>query len=134
MMIQWDESFSVGVPALDQEHQGLFAIINRLFDEVSGKNIGSHENIRHILEELEVYSRTHFKHEEEWMIEQQCPGLEEQKRQHHFFVERVQGLEKKLQESRFEEMVSAETWIFLKNWLNTHILDEDRKYDPRLRK
>lgn len=131
MMISWNESFSVGVAELDQEHRLLFSIINRLFDEVLPRQGETHGELRHILEELEIYTRTHFKHEEEWMAKSGFEGIEEHRKQHHHFVETVQNLQKKLQEGHFEEMVSAQTWIFLKNWLNQHILDEDRKYDPR---
>jgi hemerythrin-like metal-binding protein len=82
--VQWTEKFSVGVRELDQQHQQLIKLLNRLISTQGTISVHS-ETISEILMEMTRYAQTHFKTEERLMETYGYPGLEEQKIQHRDF-------------------------------------------------
>ena len=61
-LIPWTEELSVGIPAIDEQHQKLITLINELHRAIeSGKG---HEKLERIVDELLVYTREHFGYEE----------------------------------------------------------------------
>ena len=75
MIIEWNETFSVGVQLFDDQHKKLFAMVNGL--EVGMKNGDDHAAIEEVLNGLVEYTVTHFTEEEREMRERGYPGYED---------------------------------------------------------
>jgi hemerythrin-like metal-binding protein len=74
--VQWSERFSVGVRELDEQHQQLIKLLNRLIATQGTINTHS-ETISDVLMAIPRYAQVHFKAEERLMEEYGYPGLEE---------------------------------------------------------
>lgn len=128
-LFEWNDSYSVGITEMDNEHKKLFAIINELFD---GLKAGKGRDILDgIFKELKEYTRVHFNDEEILMKRYDYPGLEEQKKQHVTFIDKIRVEENKSKGGAF--LVSIEILGFLRDWLTTHIQKYDREYGEFIR-
>ena len=76
--VQWSEKFSVGVRALDQQHQQLIKLLNLLIATQGTINTRS-ETISDTLMAMTRYAQAHFKAEESLMEAYDYPGLAGQK-------------------------------------------------------
>jgi hemerythrin-like metal-binding protein len=84
------------------------------------------ENIGKMLDRVLGYTNFHFAEEERFMAGIGYPLLGDQKRMHAELREKMAGLKEK-HEAR-ELKISLPVTNELKDWLNNHILVEDRKY------
>jgi hemerythrin-like metal-binding protein len=128
-LISWSSSYSVGVSKMDQEHKRLIDIINRLYSsmrEGRGK-----DGIGMVLDELIDYTKTHFAHEEQLMLDARFEGYDDQKRAHEGLISQVLEVQNKF---RTGTALSQEVMSFLKNWLVNHIQGQDKKYGPAMNK
>jgi len=126
--MSWDESYSVGVRVLDEDHQRLLHLINN-FQTAARYNTGEHF-VRQALDELIDYTKTHFAREEQLMESNGYPDLEVHRKQHEEMIAKV-GEEV----ARFEQDPDGtvdELLTFLKEWLIHHILGTDMEYGPFL--
>ena len=123
-LFKWKNDFSVGIKELDDQHRSFFDILNRL-GEASGGRKGM-EVVGPVLRELKEYSRHHFTEEENWLKIIGFPGLPHQKQQHAFFIAQVTDLQEKF--SKGDGNIPVSTLEFLRDWLLSHILENDKKY------
>ncbi|MBF8258249.1 MAG: bacteriohemerythrin [Actinobacteria bacterium] len=123
-LFKWKNDFSVGIKELDDQHRSFFEILNRL-GEAAGRNKGI-EVVGLVLQELNEYSRHHFAEEENWLRVVGFPGLQFQKKQHEFFISQVTDLLDKY--SKGDANLPISTMEFLRDWLLSHILENDKKY------
>jgi len=121
---KWKDSFSVGIKEMDDQHKDFFDILNRL-GEAAGGNKGM-EVVGPVLRQLLEYSRHHFAEEETWLKVIGYPGLQDQKKQHEFFISQVTELQDRY--SKGEASIPISTLEFLREWLLSHILENDKKY------
>ena len=127
-IIEWSDSYSVGVPALDDDHKRLIDIINRV-EEAERKGA----SVPWVLEDLEDYARGHFRREEERMAAADYPGLAGHRERHQAFVEWLDTVRKTYAmdpEAQFH--LAATVKDYLKNWLINHILATDMEYKEYL--
>jgi hemerythrin len=124
----WDESYSVRVSKFDRQHQKLFEIINSLADAMRmGKG---QDVIRPVVEQLAIYTRTHFLQEEMTMKETGYPGFAAHKEQHAKLMAEVEKYKRDLDTGR--EPNSVGVLNFLRNWLTDHIRRCDKAYSDHL--
>jgi len=122
--IHWDESLSVGVPAMDDEHKILIGIINRLYN-----NVEIEKNPKMFWNEITAlidYCLYHFSDEEELLRSVNYVGLAEQCKAHEAFKENIVNYR-----DRFcagEEVEVTEVFQFLKQWWEKHIRNQDKAY------
>lgn len=123
--IVWDESFSVKVAEIDEQHRHWIEIINKLHDSIMSKEVGGRLTGR-ILAEMRDYASFHFTFEEDYLRQIAFPGLSKHRHEHQFFLKTI---EEKLQAERRGELVlNTEVMSLLTGWLRNHILSEDREY------
>ena len=125
--VQWTEKFSVGVKELDQQHQQLIKMLNRLISTRETSDTHS-ETISDILLAMTRYAQGHFKTEENLMKTYGYPGLEKQKQQHRAFRKKTVDLSTAT--TLGIDAVPEALLAYLFDWLTHHILDEDMKYKP----
>lgn len=124
--IVWQDAYSVGLPAIDEEHLRLINLINQFNEALVDEK--AHEILVSTFDRLIDYSVEHFKNEEALMRSKQYEGLEAHIAEHQRLMETVMALN---QEKRylFPKSVSE----FLNMWLVDHILDCDMQYVDALK-
>lgn len=124
--VPWNDRYSVGVRQIDEQHQKLVGIMNKLCDFMDK----GEENyvIGEVLEELAEYAWSHFALEERYFIEFDYDKTDEHVAQHREFSKQVSSLKKDLSEGK--ETVSTDTISFLGKWFTEHVLTYDKEYIP----
>ncbi|GBG03784.1 hemerythrin [Azospira sp. I13] len=128
VIVAWNDAYSVGMQAIDEQHQALFTTINRLWSAIIGK--GSQEQVSLLITELEQYTKAHFAAEEAFMDAAGYPGLPEHKELHRTFVSRIAAERQKVSEGK---TISLDLLHFLKDWLVEHIQVQDQRYAAHCR-
>lgn len=123
-LMHWNDSFSVHVPSMDEQHQGLFNAMNRIYQAVQ-ERAPSHVREQR-LSELLFLARQHFADEERGMEQAHYPGLQRHKQEHAKLLNELGHL--LAQHSGDEQEDSLEVIAFLKNWLLDHIFRSDKLY------
>jgi hemerythrin-like metal-binding protein len=124
----WNESYSVRVREMDEQHQKLFEVINILAEAMrSGKGDAV---VRETVEKLAVYTRTHFLQEEALMRKTGYPDLEAHRELHRKLMGDVEQYKKGLEEGRSASPVSLLN--FVRQWLVQHIKQADRAYSEHV--
>jgi len=127
-LITWDDSFSVGIDAIDEEHKVIVDIVNRLNNAMAeGKGTEAMETI---FKELKTYVVKHFENEERLFDAHGYPQTREHKKLHAELIEKATQLEKDFKSGKIT--ISSEVMRFLKDWLTSHIKGEDMKYRSAL--
>jgi hemerythrin len=124
--VEWDDSLSVGIDLIDEQHRGLIGRINELSEAVEN-NLGQAE-ISKTLDYLIDYTDFHFTAEEGHMSDHDYSGLEEQVVQHGEFVKTLNNLVEDFEEDGATEPLSEAINTFLGNWLIGHIKDVDIRF------
>jgi len=123
-MLQWDDSYSVGVQDIDEQHKGWFDAINRFQAAVDSGEAA--QEFAKLLEFLIGYAESHFKTEETYFEKCGYEGAESHRQQHRVFIEIVEGYKARFEAD--ELIVPAEVSSFLNSWLTEHILSSDKRY------
>ncbi|HHH38773.1 MAG TPA: bacteriohemerythrin [Sedimenticola sp.] len=120
----WDDDYSVGIEAMDRDHQRLLNLINNLKAAMLCNTGEAFE--RRNLDELVDYTRTHLAKEEQLLQEHGYPDYEGHKAQHDQMISYVESYVRKYeQEGR---KVLPEIADYLTLWLTDHINVTDKKY------
>ncbi len=121
---QWDESYSVGVSEIDEQHKKLVGMINRLHDGL-GQGLGS-ELIGEILDEMAAYTEYHFQTEEDYFNQFNFREKDIHTAEHKGFSKKVSEFQEKFRTNPM--ILSVEVMYYLSNWLKNHIQGTDRNY------
>ncbi len=128
-LFEWSKQYSVGVTAMDQHHQKLFEILNRLHDAMrQGKG---RDLIQQTLAELLDYTRYHFGEEEKLMQQAQYIGLPAQRKAHATFISQIQEYQAQAEQG-MAAFLSSGVAAFLTDWLKNHVAIMDKQYTETL--
>jgi hemerythrin len=128
VFFKWSPDYSVNIKTIDNQHQELINILNRLFTAVSLRE-GS-KVIASILSALTSYTRTHFALEERLMQQAAYGDIEAHMLEHKMLIEQLEQLCKRHEQE--EKPIYFEILRFLKHWLKEHIKGVDTKYSEAL--
>ena len=120
----WNEKFSVSVETMDEQHKHFLNLLNNLDDEIQRKN--GDELVEMAINRLFSYAMFHFHAEEEILISCGYPELEQQRREHSFFVRQVEEMEASHKGGSRVHLGGVVS--FLRDWFIHHISIEDKKY------
>ena len=127
-LIQWQDSYSVGVAQMDEQHKKWIDIINRLHDAMSTG--AASKVINEIIQEMNDYTVFHFSSEEKLLAQHGYPGTMAQEQAHKQFVEKLEEIKKRSEVSTIG--LSTNVMASLKDWLLHHILEKDKLYTTYL--
>jgi len=113
--IEWQDSFRVGEPVIDEQHRGLVDLINALDDDVQ---------VGFVLDQLTLYVAEHFRFEEALMAEKEMAGLDAHKRQHREFEEWLAASKQAYRTGGITLRDNIRT--YLNAWLIGHIKGTDQ--------
>lgn len=128
-LINWNETLSVGVEYIDNQHKRLVSIINRLNDAMLQDK--GNKVMGEILDDLLDYTKTHFASEEKLMKKYGYPESADHFREHEKLTNEVIDFIEKYRLGN--AMVTMPVLQFLKEWLNNHILETDKEFGKFLR-
>ncbi len=123
-LINWDDSYSVGIKKIDEQHKGLVKLVNELHDAMSQGAATS--VLSKVLGSLVDYTIIHFTTEEELMRTYDYPDLTRHKAEHDKLTSQVKDFQEKFGQGK--STITYELMDFLSDWLINHILDTDKKY------
>lgn len=128
---QWSDGYVVGIDSVDEQHQRLVDIINRIFDLLTSRHNSSFPSDE-IIHQLDEYANYHFSEEETLMLEKQIDArhYEGHKMAHDGFIAQIQFIQKSL--SLSEPDILASIYEFLVSWLTNHILGTDQSMSRQL--
>lgn len=124
-LITWTAAqYGTNVGFADQEHQTLFGLLNKLYDEATGG--AARATVGASLDALIAYVVDHFAHEEKEMQAKGFGGYERHKAEHDALVGICADLQKKFHAG--EADVTDEVGQMVKGWLDSHIPTYDKSY------
>ena len=127
LIVEWHDSFSVGVKLVDEQHQKLIAFTNKLFGScMSGNERTKTDSIfLSVLHEVVDYADYHFSTEEKIMQRINFPDYNMHKHEHVEFGKEVLI---KLEEFKFGKINTALSFVYyLRDWVLHHIAVSDKK-------
>lgn len=127
--VEWHDSYSVGIEAIDNDHKKLLNLINQLQTAAHYQTDPKYE--REAFDALVDYTKTHFKREEELMETHGYPTYAAHKGEHEAMIAQVNEMLQRYQAKPHETIEEAVQ--FLKKWLVGHINGTDRGYSQFLR-
>ncbi len=125
-LIIWDDRIRFGIDAVDQQHQRLVGLVNKLHHAMRrrvGKTV-----LASTLDELVRYTALHFKDEERLMEKGDYVDLDDHRKLHEKLVAQVLEFKERFRVG--DATVTMELMTFLSDWLLNHIQKVDRKYVP----
>ena len=120
----WNETYSVGVRELDDQHKALLHMINEMHYAMN--NDKGQDAISSIVEQMFKYMELHFSTEEGYMDQCGYLGLLAHQAQHEEFRAKARDLRERVNAGEF--VLSFEIVQFLSGWLQSHIMVTDMKY------
>lgn len=119
----WDDSLSVQVQEVDDDHRKLVNLFNILNHSVTAGDAANY--IDAVMEELITCTIWHFRHEERLMLKYDYEGFEAHKTEHQELIDSARELQQLVLQE--EKSLSSEDVEFLEQWLTGHILGTDMK-------
>ncbi len=123
-LLVWNESYSVKIKKIDDQHKKLIDMINEFYESIKSKT--NNESIFELLMKMKDYSIFHFNTEEEYYKEFNFPDSESHIKEHDVFIDKVNDVERRFNEGVL--VFSFELTNFLKDWFKEHILETDMQY------
>jgi hemerythrin len=123
-LMEWNEEYNVGVTIIDRQHRKLVGLLNDLYEGIRQRK-GSGV-VQQVLRALVSYTEGHFLTEERLMKKHDYPEYARHKVEHDALVIKVEDFQKKSLAGK--KAVSVEVLLFLRDWLNNHILGTDKKF------
>jgi hemerythrin len=128
-LVTWSKKYSVGVKALDDQHEAIVKILNELHAaSMRGKAI---EVAGPLLSKLAPLASEHFSAEESLMGSIKFPGLAEHRAKHREMAGKIAD-----QASRHEKRDTAvylQLLYFVRDYQSKHMQNEDQEYARWLR-
>jgi hemerythrin len=121
MEAAWNARYSTGIRLIDEQHQELFQIVNRLRRLVL--EAADRNEIEGLLEELVTCSERHFASEEAHMAKVGYPDLAQHLAEHASMLASLQELLGRFRES--DQAMAMMVPTFMEGWLKHHISDGD---------
>jgi hemerythrin len=124
--LKWSDKYLLNVTEIDEQHKKLVSLVNDMYDAMNaGKG---RDMIGTVIAEFVDYTDYHFKAEERLLRQNGYPEYDEHKEMHDNLSRKAHSIKEAF--DRGNTPTAIEVMLLLTNWLNTHILEEDRKYKP----
>ncbi len=122
--VKWTEKASVGISEIDAQHQKFFEYVNSYYDLCNSNNYNP-KKAREMMSEILSYARKHFSTEERYFEKYNYPNMNEHKEEHLELLNKALIIYDSFNGEKEGSLAFLE---FLKNWLEKHLKEEDKKY------
>jgi len=131
-LIAWNATFSCGIKLIDEQHKGLVALVNEMFNHITGDEEQEREYFNKVIQEAVRYIKIHFATEEKIMRFANFAGYAAHKKEHENFIITVITNIYSFQAGKRVSLLSFTK--FLRNWILSHIAVMDKQYFDYFRK
>jgi hemerythrin len=127
-LLQWKPQYSVGIDAVDHEHQELIELINQLYDQLAG---GSEKvRVEAFFGDLFKGISAHFALEERFMRERSYDQLTQHKTDHERLLDEIRDI---MDDFADEQVLDATTLATrLEAWFARHFETHDARLHKKL--
>lgn len=143
MPLVWRDQMSVGNDLIDQDHRYLICLVNSI--ELVLKHGDDAEALSAFVQQLVSYTQFHFRREEMIQKKMLYPQLGAHANTHNEILTHVQKLQQDVLEhhqhvkdsvwvENEREMITQRVMNLLREWVLNHLLVEDKRMEPYLRK
>ena len=125
-LLEWSEELSCNVREIDEQHQLLVGMLNRLHQamvQCQGQTV-----LASILGEMMDYTTYHFATEEKYMALFHYPEFQSHASEHEEFVRTVARFQREYEAG--DVGLSVSVLNYLSSWLRDHILGSDKAFGP----
>lgn len=129
LTIVWNSDLKTGITVIDEQHQELFELVNKLDRFKNTK-----ESFLEALIDLQTYVFNHFSTEEDYMKTTNYPEFDLHKASHDKFVADYKAILKKITVVENLVDLGPELIAFVENWLEIHYTSDDVKLADYLKK
>ena len=130
-VIEWDDSLSVGVQLIDEQHKVLIQRLNDMSEAVE-ENRGT-DKIAKTLDFLIDYTNFHFSAEAKHMETNNYPGFDDHVEKHKGFTTPLNELVSDFKEEGATPILAEAIDTFLVKWLVEHIMTVDVEFGKFLK-
>ncbi len=123
-MMEWDDSYTVGVESLDEQHKRIIDMINELHESLILAE--DSRRLDELLVRLAIYTVKHFIYEEHLFKKYGYEFQEEHKIEHDLLSQCITEFQKKHLVEGID--MEEDLLVFFKHQLIKHILTYDSKY------
>jgi hemerythrin-like metal-binding protein len=123
-LMTWGANYSVGIAAMDEQHQALMQALNDLHTAMTKGE--AREVAGQLLTKLARYTKDHFRAEEAMLARNGYPSLAEHRAKHVDLNRQVEEYIHRFESG--ERALTVHLLHFLRDWLTVHIQKEDRAY------
>ena len=124
-IVQWQNSYSVGIKLVDDQHMMLIQLTNKLFNNCMAGQEKTKNTFLDIIHEAVDYVGYHFGTEEKIMERVKYPDYTHHKKEHAVFVKEVLS---RVDEFNSGKMLAPLEFVyFLRDWVLHHIAVCDKK-------
>ena len=124
--IQWNESLSVGVGLIDEQHRTWIEHLHKVEAAIQARR--GMQQVAGTLDFLVNYTQFHFSTEEKYMEQTGYPGLESHRAKHEELKQTLADLVRDFEEEGVYEKINEAVGTFLGNWLKDHIRVVDQVF------
>ena len=128
-LITWGAEFTLGISEIDEQHQKMVAIINKLHDFFENKHHEEQAKINQVIKEMADYAIYHFQTEEKYF---ELFGYEKASAHieiHNQYRAKIEDWRQRY-ETTPDKSIYFEISSFLQDWWTWHINNTDREYVP----
>jgi len=130
-LITWSDRLSCGIKLIDDQHKELVALVNEMYNHVTGDEIQEYEYFNKVVQEAIKYARIHFATEEKIMLVAKIPGYDIHKKAHNSFILAVaNNISNYKTGKKFNLFIFTK---FLKDWVLSHIALMDKQYFEQIK-
>jgi hemerythrin len=124
LYLPWNDSNSIGIPIIDEQHRSIVSVINSLHYFVQKHR--ELDVLESTIKTMSEYTAIHFMTEEMMLKEAGYSSIEEHILLHRQLIKQLQTVSQEAMHDRDVDPLLK----FLKAWWINHINHEDRKYVP----
>ena len=127
-LLEWRDSFRIGIPEVDEDHRNLVALINALHERASGR--GPAAGGSEFLGELHAQISAHFALEEKVMRARHYAHYDDHKRDHERLLDEIRDIMDGYEvEGRYD---AAALGAALDTWFSEHFRTRDAQLHAAL--
>ncbi len=123
MLIEWTKEFEI-CDKIDSQHKRLIELINHFYEAYIFSS-SAKKSVQEIIEELSIFASYHFRTEEALFREHDFILKGKHLNEHRDFENEIKKFSERFNSN--DMSLSNDIIIFLKDWVNFHLLDTDKK-------
>ncbi len=124
--IEWTEDLATGVILIDEQHQELFARIDKFMEVVQHQQ--KENELQEVIAFLEDYVFLHFDAEEEYMITTNYPQYDLHQSEHATFIKSLNDIKYQCDQGGDTDILVQTIQTYLVDWLVNHIQQTDQRF------